>query len=455
MATPPPAQETVSQPHSVARKPIHSLILDTGPLIKNDPSVSALLSQAEKLYTVPSVIPEIKDRDTRTRVETTLLPFVTIRAPGPGSIKFVTEFARRTGDLAVLSRPDIEIIALGYEIECERNNGDWRLRNTPGQKGLNGRPTRPDDDERADQSSEVERTVQDGEQPAATPEMAASSDEPKPNLDGKMAGLTLADETTTAESLQAGTPTEEIQTVAGETQAASLQSPINDTTTAAAAAEESDSDSDGWITPSNLKKHQDQDASGSTPSQPLQKTLQVAILTSDYAMQNVALRINLNLITPAFSRITYLKNWILRCHGCFSLTKDMDKQFCPKCGQPTLTRASCSTDQHGRFQIHLKKNFQWNNRGNVYSVPKAVHGSANGRRTAGAGGGGKNGWGQDLILAEDQKEYLRATDEQKRQRRKDLMDEDYLPAILSGRRQGQAGKIRVGAGRNVNAKRKH
>ncbi|KID64107.1 20S-pre-rRNA D-site endonuclease nob1 [Metarhizium brunneum] len=432
MATP-PAEPSAPQP--TALKPIHSLVLDTGPLIKNDPSVSALLSQAEKLYTIPSVIPEIRDPATRARVETTLLPFVTVRAPGPASIKFVTDFARRTGDLAVLSRPDIEVIALGYELECERNGGDWRLRNTPVQKRLNGRP------KEAETQADAEDSPKDDLGNLAAPPAAEGDETESPALEDKLDGLSL-------QSTENATPAEE-EAAAGEpsstTDAPAANPDIPET--------QEDSDDEGWITPSNLKRHQAAESAGSTPSQPAQKTLQAAILTSDYAMQNVALRININLVTPSFSRITHLKNWVLRCHGCFAITKDMEKQFCPKCGQPTLTRASCSTDQHGNFQVHLKKNFQWNKRGNVYSVPKAVHGSANGRLPKGAGG--KNGWGRDLVLAEDQKEYVRASEEHKRQRNKDVMDEDYLPGILSGKRSGGAAKVRVGAGRNVNSKRKH
>lgn len=432
MATP-PAEPSAPQP--TALKPIHSLVLDTGPLIKNDPSVSALLSQAEKLYTIPSVIPEIRDPATRARVETTLLPFVTVRAPGPASIKFVTDFARRTGDLAVLSRPDIEVIALGYELECERNGGDWRLRNTPAQKRLNGRP------KEAETQADAEDSPKDDPGNPAAPPAAEGDETESPALEDKLDGPSLQ-------------PTENA-TPAEEEAAAEEPSSTPDAPAANPDIPETqqDSDDEGWITPSNLKRHQAAESAGSTPSQPAQKTLQAAILTSDYAMQNVALRININLVTPAFSRITHLKNWVLRCHGCFAITKDMEKQFCPKCGQPTLTRASCSTDQHGNFQVHLKKNFQWNKRGNVYSVPKAVHGSANGRLPKGAGG--KNGWGRDLVLAEDQKEYVRASEEHKRQRNKDVMDEDYLPGILSGKRSGGAAKVRVGAGRNVNSKRKH
>jgi RNA-binding protein NOB1 len=119
-------------------KPIHSLILDAGPIIKNEPSVSTLLGQAETLYTIPAVIDEIRDAVTRSRIENTLLPFLTLRLPRPASVKVISDFARKTGDLEVLSRPDIHLMALAYELECERNHGDWRLRSTPGQKGLNG-----------------------------------------------------------------------------------------------------------------------------------------------------------------------------------------------------------------------------------------------------------------------------------------------------------------------------
>ncbi|GAB0138043.1 hypothetical protein EsDP_00006290 [Epichloe bromicola] len=463
MATPPPTEPvdgaTSQTTTSTAYKPIHSLVLDTGPLIKNDPPVSALVSRAEVLYTIPSVISEIRDPATRTRVETTLLPFVTVRAPGPASIKFVTDFARRTGDLAVLSRPDIEVLALGYELELERNNGDWRLRNTPVQKTLNGRVAGGEERKSTDggtppaNEKEEEQIHEAREQTATVFAEVDPSCETPASLDKTMGDLSLgAADLGETPTIAASAEGESSAHVAQEAE------PIENAAAAANMATsdpavDDDSDEDGWITPSNLKKHQAQDSHTNTPSRPMQKTLQAAILTSDYAMQNVALRINLNLVTPSFSRITHLKNWLLRCHGCFSITRDTEKQFCPKCGQPTLTRTSCSTDSHGNFQIHLKKNFQWNKRGNVYSVPKAVHGSANGRPPKGQGG--KNGWGRELILAEDQKEFIKAADEQRRQRKKDLMDDDYLPAMLTGKRTGQAGKIRVGAGKNVNSKRKH
>ncbi len=129
----------------------------------------------------------------------------------------------------------------------------------------------------------------------------------------------------------------------------------------------------------------------------------------------------------------------------------MSKQFCGRCGKPTLLRTSCSTLKDGTFKVHLKRNMQWNNRGNVFSVPKPVAGSSNTKRIM---GGGKDGWGQSLILAEDQKEYVQAMTGQRRNKERDLMDDDYLPGILSGDRGRAGGRIKVGAGKNVNAKKR-
>jgi RNA-binding protein NOB1 len=118
-----------------------------------------------------------------------------------------------------------------------------------------------------------------------------------------------------------------------------------------------------------------------------------------------------------------------------------------------LTRVSCSTDAAGNFKLHLKQNFQYKNRGNVFSIPKPTHGTANGKG-ANIKGGGKNGWGRELILAEDQKEYTKKVEEERRTHYRDLMDQDYLPGILSGARNSGNGRIKVGAGRNINAKKR-
>lgn len=476
MATPPqatPPSEATQAPVPTASttvgKPIHSLVLDTGPLIKNDPSVSALIAQAEQLYILPSVVPEIRDVATRTRVETTLLPFVTLRAPNPKSVAVIREFARKTGDLGVLSRPDIEVLALGYELECERNGGDWRLRRSPDQKQVNGKPpqrTAVPSVEATTQEGTVGDEAKEAAPVSSTEEAATTAEEPATAAEVPVPAEEAPVPVEEAASPSTDAPVEAMEKLdvsdATETQGADESSPTAEPEVVVAEeVEEEDASDDGeasdddggWITPSNVKKHKNLDANTSTPSKnaTAPRTLQAAVLTSDYAMQNVALRMNLNLVTPAFARITHLKTWVLRCHGCFKITKDMEKQFCPSCGQPTLLRTSCSTDDKGNFRVHLKKGFQYNNRGNVYSVPKPVHGTPHGRLAKGAGG--QNHWGVHLMLAEDQKEFVKASEALKKQKKKDLMDDEFLPGILTGDR-SSGGKIKVGAGRTINARRR-
>lgn len=410
-------------------KPVHTIILDSSPLLLNTPSLSTLLSQCHTLVTTQSVISEIRDPDARLRVENLYLPFLTLRSSQPDSIKRVKEFARRTGDAPVLSRTDTEVLALAYDLECERNGGDWRLRRVPGQKRVNGsKPVVPNEslreEDHAKDSLGEENDDQDvvdglqgvqlGEEDAKPSELPETLDSERPSKDNQP-GLVLEED------------------------------PIS-----------SDSDDEGWITPSNIKKHQARDLNSSLSSRPSEaKTLQVATITGDFAMQNVLLQMNLNLLSPkTCKRINLLRQTILRCHGCFNTTKEMEKQFCPRCGKPTLTRVSCTTNDKGEVKMHLKANMQWNNKGNVFSIPKPVSGRSNQKWTGPRDGGGKSGWGRELVLAEDQKEYIRAMTTGGRQKEKDLMDKDYLPAILTGERNRTGGRTRVGAGRNINARKR-
>ncbi|KAH6691253.1 20S-pre-rRNA D-site endonuclease NOB1 [Plectosphaerella plurivora] len=424
-------------------KPIRSICLDTGPLIKNDPPVSTLIAQADELYMLPSILEEIRDVETRTRVQTTLMPFVKLRNPRAASVKFITDFARRTGDLEVMSRPDIHLLALTYELEVEQNGGDWRLRKDPGQKSINGAAPGQEAEATAEKTEETTQVEE-----AATAEGAVAEKQDEAAPEGEAAAVEVSESLEQLAITEPEVAPEASPDVAAETQVPVAAEEAPEEAPAQDAAEDSD---DGWITPSNLKKHQAKDKKDNMPTTEA-ISLKVALLTSDYAMQNVALRIGLNLLAPSMSRITQVKNWVLRCHGCFQICKQMDKQFCPRCGQPTLTRVSCTTNDDGSFNLHLKRNFQWNTRGNVYSIPKPVAGTASGK-LATKNTGGKNGWGTKLMLAEDQKEYERAMGQKQRERKQDIMDEDYLPSLLTGERTQTNGKVRLGPGRGVNGRK--
>ncbi|KAL8922275.1 MAG: hypothetical protein Q9208_005245 [Pyrenodesmia sp. 3 TL-2023] len=425
-----------------ATKPIHTIILDANPMLRNDPPISSLLAKADRLVTLPAVISEIRDVNARSRVETTWTPFLEILSPNAHSIRLVTDFARKTGDLAVLSRPDVEVLALTLQLE-EQKNGMSNIRTTPEQQLRKGKPPKGSEEDTSESQSNTmnnESSEKSSHPNIETPEILSldvrglknqEHSEVINDLSGAMHALQFSDNSTE----------ESAQLEDGKSPQTKIRQP-----------EPEDPDSDGWITPANIQKHHAQDRNAAIPISAA-KPIDVACITSDYAMQNVLLSMNLNLLNPSLQRVRNIKTFVLRCHACFEKTKDMKKQFCPRCGKPTLTKVSCSTNSRGEFKMHLKKNMQWNHRGDRYSIPKPVSGSANGKVGQGKGGG-RGGWGQGLILAEDQKEYLRATGGNARKKETDLMDQDYLPSILTGDRGRAGGRPKVGAGRNINSKKR-
>ena len=70
--------------------------------------------------------------------------------------------------------------------------------------------------------------------------------------------------------------------------------------------EETDSDDGEWITPENISKKRSFN----------DKTVNVACTTTDFAMQNVILQMNLNLISLSH-KIKRQQKWVMRCHACY------------------------------------------------------------------------------------------------------------------------------------------
>ena len=444
-------------------KPVDAIVLDTGPILQNSPSVSTLLSKSKKIFTSPSIVAEIKDINARTRFETTLGPFTTIKTPSPINIKFVTEFARKTGDLAVLSKADVEILSLAYEIDHEKKQEEVQLNDDLTNAGSDT-PSKPH------QVFPTQDVTPDANVSKSTPAapwapsqgLSSKDKDSSPNLFDrdvdKLSGK--GDSQAPTDELQRSLDSDSIS-IPNEEENLHSASHIKDSSAARNPAPEpmpeqkdyDSEDSEGWITPANIKRVQAAESDKSSSTSIVKEPIRTAIITTDFAMQNVILQMGLNLLSPSMSRINNIRTYVLRCHACFQTVKDISRQFCPRCGKPTLTRVSCSTNAKGEFKIHLKKKMQWNHRGDRYSIPKPVPGQANGKIGKGKGGG-KGGWGQELILAEDQKEYQRAVGSNGRSKGIDLMDEDYLPGILTGDRGRPGGRPKVGAGRNVNSKKR-
>jgi len=435
--------------------PIDALVIDAGPLIRNDFTTS-ILNRVGKLYSTPAVIAEIRDAAARSRLETTWLPLLTLRAPKPESIKVVGDFAKKTGDFSVLSVTDLQLLALTYELEVELNGGNWRLKSVPGQKKVNGpvpKVTRGGVEEK-EEEEELGKGDCGKTEDGGDAETAVVKDTPaaptEDYLSQKLSHTHIStNQTTPMTSTKPSGSTEQASSLPPEPTTNEDSNPPPDTKPTQNAPASEDSDSEGWITPENLHRHQSKSTS-SSPSSSTSPTktswpIRAALATTDFALQSVTLQMNLHLLsTKTLQRIHTIRSHILRCHACFKLTRDMAKQFCPVCGGPTLQRVSCSTDSKGTFKLYLKRNYQWNNRGNVFSLPKPTHGSANGK-----------GDKEVLILREDQKEYEREVVRGERRKERDLLDPDYLPGILTGERRDAGGRPRIGYGRrNPNVARK-
>ena len=246
-------------------KPVHTIVLDAGPILKNTPPLSTLLAQCEEIITTPSVVGEIRDPDARARVETLYLPFLKQRSPTPNSFNVMSEFARKTGDRSVLSRTDIEVLALAYELECERNGGDWRLRSVPGQKRVNGKPPVKEEEKKEETGSNGVEAITEGVKETT---VADNSEESKKDESTAPQENGSATENTPAEAV-AENNTDDAQ---GE------EDPDED--------DGADSDGGEWITPSNYKKRLARDeAGGATSTTPEPKTMQVATMTTDFAVR--------------------------------------------------------------------------------------------------------------------------------------------------------------------------
>jgi len=100
----------------------------------------------------------------------------------------------------------------------------------------------------------------------------------------------------------------------------------------------------------------------------------VGCMTSDFSMQNLLLQMGLVLISPDGRRVKKLKSFVLRCESCFHITKQVDKLFCPHCGNHTLLRTTCKTDKQGNLLVFPPKRKKNNLRGTIFPIPKPQSG---------------------------------------------------------------------------------
>lgn len=94
----------------------------------------------------------------------------------------------------------------------------------------------------------------------------------------------------------------------------------------------------------------------------------VAMVSADFAMQNVALQAGLRLLTRDGRLIARLARYALRCGACFNVTREPGRLFCPKCGNMGLDRVEVVVGPNGAEYYGVRKRHIL--RGTRYSLPK-------------------------------------------------------------------------------------
>ncbi|VDM62995.1 unnamed protein product [Angiostrongylus costaricensis] len=246
---------------------------------------------AENYYAPHEVVTEL--RSLRSKISFDTLPFeVKMREPSSDAIRRVVEKSKETGDYASLSLTDIKVIALTYDIHNEFcKDLDIIVR--------------------------VSSWFKNRIRPVSNGTKADS------------VGLESGDADIHADSIDVRPDNEMPEGFCKNV------------------GDNSD-DEEGWITEDNISQ-----ALKKIGALEVEEGIVVGCLTTDFAVQNVLLKMHLGLVSLNGYRIKQLRSFVLRCRACFNTTPIMTKEFCPTCGHKLLHKCSVSVDENGEQVLHI------------------------------------------------------------------------------------------------------
>ncbi|CAH1779731.1 unnamed protein product [Owenia fusiformis] len=400
---------------SMAEMKVKHVVADSGAFLRN----AALHDIGEKVYSIPEVVQEIRDKETKQRLQ--VLPYeLVFREPSTQSIHIVSEFAKKTGDYRSLSAVDIKVLALTYQLEKEQVGIDhiktqperkatWtsskRTLEKPSQiagfylrgvqnkivDGDQGSEECKDDDsndckqpgditskqEQTDHSTieaQTENLTLENNQ-TQHPDKDTVTEKDKTNTESQTDRDTIKPEVSdstvlTPKTCENDNENNETLKLENDVDGALIkEGDIKEEEEDDESDEEAESDDDdddaGWITPSNIKRVRE--AMGDKNVE--KASVEVGCLTTDFAMQNVLIQMGLNVISVDGMLIRKAKSYVLRCFACMKITTLMMKEFCPHCGNATLQKLAMSVDDEGVVHYHFSKRRQHNIRGMRYSLP--------------------------------------------------------------------------------------
>ncbi|KAM9390882.1 RNA-binding protein NOB1 isoform 1-T1 [Salvelinus alpinus] len=392
---------------------VEHVVVDAGGFLKKAP----LQEIGKNIYTLKDVVEEIRDKPTRRSLS--VLPYkLNFKEPYPEDIRLVTEFSKKTGDYPSLSATDIKVLALTYQLEREHVGTD-HLRKEPevkvqvsstrrhpeapvGVAGFHFPSKRPADGLFSGRQRPAAQTPAAQTQHSYNPPEIAEYNSfqfwrnPLPCFDTDLLDLVDIQDLSISDGAADAVHTEPGTGTGSEEHGSGSEEEDE---------EEEEEDGGGWITPSNIKQVQMETGIWASPAD-----IKVACLTTDFAMQNVLIQIGLHVLSVNGMLIKQARNYILRCHACFKTTTNMNKVFCPHCGNRTLKKVAVTVSEDGSIQMHLSKNPKvLNPKGKRYSLPLPQ--------------GGKHGSNPHLV--EDQR-FPQQRVSRKARQKTDVLNPDYL-----------------------------
>uniref|UniRef100_H3CA31 RNA-binding protein NOB1 n=1 Tax=Tetraodon nigroviridis TaxID=99883 RepID=H3CA31_TETNG len=396
---------------------VEHVVADAGAFLKKAP----LQDIGKNIYTLKDVVDEIRDKPTRRSLA--FLPYqLNFREPHPEHVRHVTEFSKRTGDYPSLSATDIKVLALTYQLELE-HVGSEHLRTEPAVKvdirSVQRHPETPVNVAgfHFPSKSSHQDPVDEGPGPStATPDQNQFSSflfwrEPLPPIDDDL-----------LEMLVSG--------------ADGVSAPQQDEENRPEGEDEDEDDGGGWITPSNIGQVKMDSADWTAAAD-----VTVGCVTTDFAVQNVLIQIGLHVLSLNGMLIRQARSYILRCHACFRTTTNMNKDFCPHCGNQTLKKVAVTLNQDGSMKMHFSKNPKvLNSRGLRHSLPLPQ--------------GGKHSNNPHLV--EDQR-FPQQRLSRKARQKTDVFSPDYLAGaspFCQNDVYSRAANLQIRDGQNPNAARR-
>ncbi|KDO21105.1 hypothetical protein SPRG_13811 [Saprolegnia parasitica CBS 223.65] len=379
---------------------LQHLVIDAGALIK----MTDLTNVAENLWTTNDVLNEIKDSKARRFVARLPVELQT-RDPSEKDLAAVAAFARQTGDFQFLSLTDLRIMALTYMFERE-TNGVEHLRTKPklAETVVTGTKAAVPASKVRCRFLALASGCRNGDKCPFSHDLNDNAVEaaPLPKIDapcryfnseagcGNGESCRFQHIKVAPEDLQVAAPPAPIaekQVVRDEIRHADVKSRI---LSAGFAAQSNvgadDDDGKNWVNVENATQFTTSPFGTGTAVEKVDENMKVGCITTDYSMQNVMLQMGLHLLSTDGMVIKRVKQWVLKCVACFKTTTELERQFCPVCGNATLERVACSLDKETeQLTLYTRANRPTKLRGTKFSLP--------------APKGGRQG---DLLLREDQ-----------------------------------------------------